>query len=186
MARNSAAACGSFRVDSPRAEAAGDPLQRLRVHIGILFEGQTEDLQHPERPVAKHQIGVEIDSSGADGERAERLTRAEIRCPGKSPLAKIGFHRGADDAGQVADVARRQVIALHETLDIAHAAACRESHQRRNRHLRVEIEPLLRPSGPKMKVAADRPQEALCRREPARLAFAQNPFSTMSMMLSAR
>ena len=28
-------------------EPAGDPLQRLRVHIGILFEGQTEDLQHP-------------------------------------------------------------------------------------------------------------------------------------------
>lgn len=144
MARNSAAACGSFRVDSPRAWSP-------RV------------------------IGVEIDPSGADGERAERLTRAKIRCPGKSPLAKIGFHRGADDAGQIADVARRQVIALHETLDITHAAACRESHQRRNRHLRVEIEPLLRPSGPKMKVAADRPQEALRRREPPRLAFAQNP-----------
>ena len=102
------------------------------------------------------------------------LAGAEILGKREPALAEIRLHRRTDDAGQVADIAGRQIIAFHEPLDITHAAARSKAHARRDRHLRVEIQPFLRPSGKKMKMTPHRPQEPLRGGESPRLAFAQH------------
>ena len=144
------------------------------MNIGILFQRQTKNLQHTQRRGAEHQILVEIDPASTDGEGAKMLSGPEILRQRKAPLAKICFHRRTDDSGQTSDVARRQIIALHETLDITHPAPCGKAHTRRNRHLCIEIQPFLGPPGKKMKVASHCPQEPLCGGKPSRLAFAKD------------
>ena len=157
-----------------RVKTTRDPLQSLRMNVGLLFQRQMEYLQHPQRRLTEHQLGIKVDSAGADAEMPEILTPPEFLGPAKATFAKIGFHRRADDAGQVSNVARRKIIPLHEAFDIAHAATRGKSHQRGNRHLGIEIQPLLGSARAEVKMASDSPQEALRGGKAARLAFAQN------------
>ena len=89
-----------------REKPARDALQRLRMHIGILFKRKAEDLQHPQRPVTEHEIGIRL-TRPARMAKWPRSAAAEWT-PSKPALAKIGFHGGADDAGKVADITRRK------------------------------------------------------------------------------
>ena len=111
-----------------RMEATRDPLQRLRVNVGFLVQCQMKYFQHPQRRITKHQLGVEIDPPGPDAKMPEILATTEIGRPAKAALAEIGFHRRANDTGEVSDIARRQIIAFHETFDITHAAARGKAH----------------------------------------------------------
>jgi hypothetical protein len=144
------------------------------MNVGILLERQMKDLQHAQGLVTEHQVLVEIDPAGADGEMTEMLARPEILGKGYAALAKIGFHRRADDPCQAADVTCREMIAFHETLDVAHAPARGKAHARRDRHLRIEIQPLLRPAGKKVEVASHRPEKTLRGSKAAGLGFAKN------------
>ena len=73
----------------------------------------------------------------------------------------LRLERGAEDAGEVADALGDQEVVLHEPLDAARAGVVGVAHARRELRLQVEGQPLLRPAGEVVEMAAHRPEEGL-------------------------
>ncbi len=71
------------------------------------------------------------------------------------------LERGAEDAGEIADVLGDQEVVLHEAFDRRQAGMRRVAQPLRDLALDVEMQPLLRLAGEEVHVAAHRPQEIL-------------------------
>src|SRR5579883_2880506 len=78
--------------------------------------------------------------------------------------ARLGlalFERGADDGRQVAHILGDEEIMFHEALDLGQAEARGVAEPLRDLRLKLEAQPLLRPTGQEVQMTAHRPQEFL-------------------------
>ena len=88
-------------------------------------------------------------------------------------LACAFLKRGADDRGQIADVLGDEEVMFHEPLDVG--SGRRESNSRAGRKIRrctIETQPLFRPAGEEMQMAAYAPEELLAPHERAHIRSA--------------
>ena len=105
--------------------------------------------------VVDDEIGRAGDLAVAAGGQAEEAVQHRRR------LAVMLLERGAEDAGQVADVLGDQEVVLHEALDVLEAGMGGVAEAAGHLALEVEGQPLLLAAGEEMQVAAHRPEEIL-------------------------
>ena len=80
-------------------------------------------------------------------------------------LQLLHLERRADDGGEIADLLGHEEIVPHEALDAAQAAFAPIAEAFGHQLLHIEGEPLLRPLGEEVQLAANRPQKALAATE---------------------
>ena len=144
------------------------------MNIGIILLCNLENPQHAHRFVTKQDVIGKVNPSAANGKLANILTEQKPPTPQRASFSKIRLHGGTDDAGQIADITRRKVIALHKTLNRAQSAPVGKAHQWCDRHLPLKIEPLLSATSKQMEVTTHGPQKALRCCKPACLAVPQH------------
>src|SRR5690606_26463064 len=86
---------------------------------------------------------------------------AEQPVEGRHRLAVVLLERGAEDAGEIADLLRHQEVVLHEALDVLQPRMGRIAQPGRHLALDVEGKALLGPAGEEVHVAAYGPEEIL-------------------------
>src|SRR5262245_52754017 len=97
-----------------------------------------------------------------DNEAAERAASEAPTEPRHAPLALlVCFENGAEYARQVTDILRDQEVVLHEAFDATAPGVVGIAHAGADPGLHVECQPLLRPPGEVVQVAAYGPQETL-------------------------
>jgi hypothetical protein len=84
---------------------------------------------------------------------------------------------GAQNGGEIADILRHEEVVLHEAFDVAQAGMRRVTEPLRHLALNVEGEPLLRPAGGEMHMAADRPEEIFAALKQAIFLFVEHAAS---------
>ena len=102
--------------------------------------------------------------------RRRRPGRPKQAVEHRRRLAVVLLERGAEDAGQVADVLGDQEVVLHEALDVLQAGMRRVAEPLGHLALDVEGQPLLGAAGHEVQMAAHRPEEILGLAEEAQLA----------------
>ena len=102
------------------------------------------------------EIGLALDPC-----RAACRPRPRKRFSAGDRLGVVDLERGAEDAGQVADVLGDEEVALHEALDAEHAGCVGVAEARGQLGLEVEGQPLLGAAGEEVQVAAHGPEEIL-------------------------
>ena len=110
----------------------------------------------------------------------ERATAAAAKAPEhaiehRTAFGLAGLQFGTDDGGEVAHVLGAQEVGLHEALDAGEPAAPGEAEAPGDHALQVEGEPLLRPPGDEMHVAAHAPEEFLAAVEQPELFRREQP-----------
>ena len=169
MSRNSRLASASRRsvaVDQP--QRAGEQLQR----VGMVFQpvpvGEPEQPQQVDRIALEHLVVGDVDAVVVDDEIAGAGELALAPREAEEDAVEAGhvlglllLERGAEDAGQVADILGDQEVVLHEALDRRQAGMAGIAEPLGDLALDVEMQPLLGLAGEEMHVAAHRPQEIL-------------------------
>ena len=157
------------------AQIAADQLERARhqLHGGrVVFEpvlvGEPEQAEQVDRIALEHHLVGDVDAVVVDDEiaGAGELALAPWRSRRRAVEARhlLGLRlleRGAEDAGQVADILGDQEVVLHEALDRRQAGMAGVAEALGDLALDVEMQPLLGLAGEEMHVAAHRPQEIL-------------------------
>ena len=151
-----------------QAERAGQQLQR----VGMVFQpvpvGEPEQPQQVDRIALEHLVVGDVDAVVVDDEvaGAGELALAaregeEDAVEARHMLGLLLLERGAEDAGQVADILGDQEVVLHEALDRRQAGMAGVAEPLGDLALDVEMQPFLGLAGEEMHVAAHRPQEIL-------------------------
>ena len=130
----------------------------MNVQLALL--GHVEQAQHGQR-VALEQVRLGgRDPAGLDHHAVDPAPPEAEPAQVQARLALVlHLERGAEDAGQRADLLRDQVVVLHEPLDGARRAPIAVAHALRDLRLQVEGETLLGAIGQIVQVAAYGPQE---------------------------
>jgi hypothetical protein len=136
----------------------------------IVLLRQSEESDQIDRVFLEHVRRSKVDTVVVDDERIA------VRQPAAMHLGpQLGHHArqrrrrlgllvlelGAQDRGEVADILGNQEVVLHEALDVLHAGMRGIAEADRNLALEVEGQPLFRPFGQEVDMAAHRPQEIL-------------------------
>ena len=106
--------------------------------------------------------------------RRRRAGMPRRRFEHRRRLAVVLLQRGAEDAGQIADVLGDQEVVLHEALDVLEPGMGGVAQPLRHIALDVEGQPFLGAAGEEVQVAAHRPQEILRLAEEPQLALREN------------
>ncbi len=121
-----------------------------------------------DRIALEHHVVGDVDPVVVDDEigRAGELALAaregeEDAVEARHMLGLLLLERGAEDAGQVADILGDEEVVLHEALDRRQAGMGGVAEPLGDLALDVEMQPLLGLAGEEMHVAAHRPQEIL-------------------------
>ena len=159
-------------------ERAGRDMHGVGMEREIVFLREMKDADQVDRVALEHVLVGEVDAVVIDDEvlglaqRAPR-PRAEL---GHHPaqhrhgLGLIVLELGAEDGGEIADVLGDQKIVLHEALDVAQTRMLGVAEPHGDLALDVEGEPLFRPSGEEVHVAAHRPEKIAAATKAAVLA----------------
>ena len=142
--------------------------------IGIMVLSNLENPQHAYRLVPEQDVISKMNPSTANGKLADILAEQKTPAQQRASFAKIRLDGSANDACQIADIACREIIAFHETLNRAQPAPVGKTHQRSNRHLPLKIKPFLGTAGKQVEMTAHGPQKTLRGCKPACLAVPQN------------
>ena len=150
----------------------------VRMERQIVFLREMEDADQIDRVAFENVLVGDIDAVVVDDEvlaLAERMpgTRAKARHHAAEHRHGLGLavlELGAQNGGEIADVLGNQEVMLHETFDITQPGVLGVAQPHRDLALDLEGEPLLRPAGEKMHVAAHGPEKIAAATEAAVLA----------------
>ncbi len=168
---NKALARGSSRTASASLES--------RVAARIAFGWISSRSRAANANSSISRTGSVDEEIGGRDRQAPAIQREAVEPLGPSPkrrqreaesgLRHLLVELGEELAGQIADGFGVEEIELHEALDRRFSGAVGVMHHFGDVALMVEAEPLLGAAGSQMKVAADRPEEALGALEVAKL-----------------
>ena len=117
---------GRFAQIRPIRQIAGHHVQGLGVNVQLALLGHVEQAQHGQRVTLEQVRLGGRDLAGLDHHAVDPApTEAESAQVQARVALVLHLERGAEDAGQRADLLRDQVVVLHEPLDGARRARSR-------------------------------------------------------------
>ena len=149
-----------------------------RVDLQLLGLGHLKDLDQADRVLAEPVVTRRGQLAGEGGVAADharaRVEPGEQAAP-RALLRELFLQLAEEHAGQRADPFGLQEIVLHEPLDRGLALPVGEVHPPRDSLLQIEGQPIFRPPGDFVEVAAHRQQKALRAAEAAVLGLGEKP-----------
>ena len=153
-------ASGSWRKVETRRAWCEIRRSAARLKIEAVLERGVEDRKQLARLLGEFLLVLDADApafhhEAVDGAPAQRRRQAEQR----SSLLAAFLQQRAENAREIAHVARDQEVMLHETFDRGGAGAVHIAQARRDVALQIEGQAVFGPAGEIVDVAAHRGQE---------------------------